>query len=150
MKKLITSFFNNEALSYLFFGVLTMLVSMFSRLIFFNLSHNATLSTALSDIIAILFAFITNDRIVFKQTTSGWFNRFLKFIISRLFTFGLNLLLSYLFVDRFPHIIGQFVNHDLEKVNLIETLFAQVLIIALNYIFSKLFVFKDKSKTSRL
>ncbi|MFQ7478348.1 MAG: GtrA family protein, partial [Streptococcus sp.] len=32
------------------------------------------------------------------------------------------------------------------QINLIETLFAQVAIVVLNYVFSKLFVFKNKNK----
>ncbi|HFR3695862.1 TPA: GtrA family protein, partial [Streptococcus suis] len=35
-------------------------------------------------------------------------------------------------------------NHDLTLVNAISTLFSQVLVIVLNYVLSKLFVFKDK------
>ncbi|HEM3540252.1 TPA: GtrA family protein, partial [Streptococcus suis] len=47
-------------------------------------------------------------------------------------------------VQAYPQLIGQFVNHDLTLVNAISTLFSQVLVIVLNYVLSKLFVFKDK------
>lgn len=70
--------------------------------------------------------------------------RFVKFFVARLSTLALDLVLAYLLVERFPQIIGQFVNHNLQVVNAIETLFAQVLIIVLNYIISKLLIFKDK------
>ena len=57
----------------------------------------------------------------------------MKFILARLFTFGLDLVLTFVFVTRFPEIIGQFVNNNLDLVNGIETLLAQITIIMLNY-----------------
>ena len=66
----------------------------------------------------------------------------MKFTLARLFTFGLDLVLTFVFVTRFPEIIGQFVNNNLDLVNGIETLLAQISIIMLNYFFSKLYIFK--------
>ena len=142
MKKIITYIFNNELLAYLFFGIATTLVSILSRLVIYQLAHRELLATALANIIGILFAFITNDRIVFKQARQNWPRRLVKFSLARLSTFLLDLLFTFLFVTRVPHIIGQFVNGNLDKVNAIETVLAQLLIIILNYIFSKVFIFK--------
>ena len=142
MKKCIQSFFNNELLSYLFFGIATTLVSILSRLIIYQLTHQELLATALANSIGILFAFITNDIIVFKQERKNWPKRLVKFSLARLSTFLLDLLFTFLFVTQFPHIIGQFVNHNIDKINAIETIIAQFLIIILNYIFSKVFIFK--------
>ncbi len=141
MKKLIKTFFDNEILSYLFFGGATTLVSILSRLVIYHISHQEILATALANIIGILFAFITNDTIVFKQKRKNWPTRLAKFFLARLFTLGLDVLLTYIFVTSYPDIIGQFVNDQLDQVNTIETLIAQVLIIILNYIFSKVYVF---------
>ena len=142
MKKCIQSFFKNELLSYLFFGIATTLVSILSRLIIYQLTHQELLATALANNIGILFAFITNDTIVFKQTRKNRLIRLVKFSLARLFTFLLDLLFTFLFVTQFPHIIGQFVNDNIDKINAIETIIAQFLIIILNYIFSKVFIFK--------
>lgn len=142
MKIPIQKFFNNEILAYLFFGLATTLVSILSRLVIYQLSHQELLATALANIIGILFAFITNDTIVFKQARQNWPRRLVKFTLARLSTFLLDLLLTFLFVSQFPHIIGQFVNENLDKINAIETVLAQLLIIILNYIFSKVFIFK--------
>ncbi len=142
MKIPIQKFFNNEILAYLFFGLATTLVSILSRLVIYQLSHQELLATALANIIGILFAFITNDTIVFKQVRQNWPRRLVKFSLARLSTFLLDLFLTFLFVSQFPHIIGQFVNGNLDKVNAIETILAQILIIILNYIFSKVFIFK--------
>ena len=142
MKKRIQSLFMNELLAYLFFGLATTLVSILSRLVIYQLTHKELLATALANSIGILFAFITNDTIVFKQTRKNRLIRLLKFSLARLSTFLLDLFLTFLFVTQFPNIIGQFVNNNIDKVNSIETVISQFLIIILNYIFSKVFIFK--------
>ena len=142
MKKTITYILNNELLAYLLFGIATTLVSILSRLVIYQLTHKELLATALANSIGILFAFITNDTIVFKQARQNWPSRLVKFTLARLSTFLLDLFLTFLFVTQFPNIIGQFVNYNINKVNGIETVIAQFLIIILNYIFSKVFIFK--------
>ena len=141
MKNQIKAFFDNEILSYLFFGGATTLVSILSRLVIYRISHQEILATILANIIGILFAFITNDTIVFKQKRKNCPIRLVKFFLARLSTLGLDVLLTYIFVTSYPDIIGQFVNDQLDQVNTIETLIAQILIIILNYIFSKVYVF---------
>ncbi|CIY63222.1 GtrA family protein [Streptococcus pneumoniae] len=142
MKKPIQKIFNNEILAYLFFGLATTLVSILSRLVIYQLSHQELLATALANIIGILFAFITNDRIVFKQARQNWPSRLVKFSLARLSTFLLDLFLTFLFVTQFPNIIGQFVNGNLDRINAIETIIAQILIIIINYILSKIYIFR--------
>ena len=141
MKKRIQNLFMNELLAYLFFGIATTLVSILSRLVIYQLTHKELLATGLANIIGILFSFITNDTIVFKQTRKNRLIRLLKFSLARLSTFLLDLLFTFLFVTRFPHIIGKFVNENLDKINAIETIISQFLIIILNYILSKVYVF---------
>lgn len=141
MKNQIKAFFDNEILSYLFFGGATTLISILSRLVIYSISRQEILATILANIIGILFAFITNDTVVFKQERKNWPIRLVKFFLARLSTLGLDVLLTYIFVTSYPDIIGQFVNGQLVQVNAIETLIAQVLIIILNYIFSKVYVF---------
>ena len=142
MKKRIQSLLKNELLLYLFFGIATTLIAILSRLVIYQLTHKELLATGLANSIGILFAFITNDTIVFKQARQNWSNRLMKFTLARLSTFLLDLLLTFLFVTQFPNIIGQFVNNNINRVNGIETVLAQLLIIILNYIFSKVFIFK--------
>lgn len=142
MEKCIQKIFNNEIFAYLFFGFATTLVSILSRLVIYQLTHKELLATGLANSIGILFAFITNDTIVFKQARQNWPRRLVKFTLARLSTFLLDLFLTFLFVTQFPNIIGQFVNNNIDKVNSIETVISQFLIIILNYIFSKVFIFK--------
>ena len=142
MKIPIQKIFNNEILAYLFFGLATTLVSILSRLVIYQLTHQELLATALANIIGILFAFITNDTIVFKQARKNRLIRLVKFFLARLSTFLLDLFLTFLFVTHFPHIIGQFVNENIDKINAIETIIAQILIIIINYILSKIYIFR--------
>lgn len=142
MKICIQKFLNNEILAYLFFGLATTLVSILSRLVIYQLSHQELLATALANIIGILFAFITNDRLVFKQARKNRLIRLVKFFLARLSTFLLDLFLTFLFVTHSPHIIGQFVNENPDKINAIETIIAQILIIIINYILSKVYIFR--------
>ncbi|WP_261444622.1 GtrA family protein [Streptococcus mitis] len=146
MKKRIQSLVKNELLLYLFFGIATTLVSILSRLVIYQLTNRELLATGFANIIGILFAFITNDTIVFKQARKNWSIRLMKFTLARLSTFLLDLILTFLFVTQFPNIIGQFVNNNIDKVNSIETVISQFLIIILNYIFSKVFIFKKIRK----
>ena len=131
MKKYITHFFENEILSYLFFGVATTVVAVLTRMLCYAYTSNELLATALGNIAGILFAFVTNDTIVFKQERKNWFSRFIKFVIARISTFLLDMGLTLIFVTTFPNIIGQFVHHDMKLINTIETLFAQIVIIVL-------------------
>ena len=142
MRKLIQTFFDNEILSYLFFGGATTLVTVLSRLAIYQTTHQELLATALANIIGILFAFVTNDTIVFKQERRNWSTRLAKFFLARLSTLGLDVLLTYIFVTTFPDLIGQFVEYNIDRVNTVETILAQILIIVLNYIFSKIYIFK--------
>lgn len=149
MKKLIKTFFDSEILSYLFFGGATTLVSIVSRLLIYHISHQEILATAVANIIGILFAFITNDTFVFKQERKNWSIRLVKFFLARLSTLGLDLLLTYIFVTTFPDVIGQFVKYNIDKVNTIETILAQILIIILNYILSKIYIFKKGNSSQK-
>ena len=142
LKSFLLRCLQSEVFKYLFFGVLTTLVSIVTRDVLFILTRYVTFAVP-SNVTAVVFAFFTNDYFVFSQERKGWPTRFVKFFVARLSTLALDLALAYLLVEKFPHIIGQFVNHDLIWVNRIETLIAQVLIMVTNYLISKWLVFKD-------
>ena len=118
MKTLIKKFFDNEILSYLFFGVATTIVSVGTRLFIYHVSRDERLATAIGNIAGILFAFATNDTIVFKQERKGWFQRLIRFAIARSGTFILDMALTEIFVKQFPGIIGQFVHNNKLKPSL--------------------------------
>lgn len=143
MIKQIKLLFDNELFAYFFFGGTTTLISILTRLGIYQLTQQELFATTLANIVGILFAFITNDTIVFKQERKNWQLRLIKFSTTRISTLLLDLLLTYIFVTQFPQIIGQFVYNNINTVNTIETFIAQVSIIILNYIFSKVYIFKN-------
>lgn len=140
LKKLLS----NEIIKYLIAGVLSTLVYISIRLGLFALIPHGTLTATIANLCAITFAFFINDRYVFSQKKLGWQGRFVKFFLARLSTLALDFALTFVLVDAFPQVIGQFVNHNLSTVNAIVTFMGQVLILVGNYLISKFFVFKKK------
>ena len=64
MKVVIKKFFDNEILSYLFFGVVITVVAVATRMLLYTLTSNEIIATIIGNIAGILFAFATNDTIV--------------------------------------------------------------------------------------
>ena len=126
-----------EILFYLIFGVLTTVVNYVLYLLFAKiLNVNYMVATVLSQIIAIIFAYVINKLFVFESK-----NLTKKELVREIISFfgfrGISLLLDmgfmYLFVD------------ILNLNDAIMKLVSNVLIIIANYVFSKLFVFKKKT-----
>ncbi|MGT2907153.1 GtrA family protein [Streptococcus dentiloxodontae] len=145
----IKAFVSTEVFKYLFFGVLATIVSIVTRLFLFWITQQGDFSAFIANVVSIIFAFFTNDFFVFNQKRAGMMNRFVKFTGARLLTLIMDVLLARLLVDQYPEIIGQFVNHNAGMVNAIETVFSQVLIIVLNYIISKFFVFTGSQRSEK-
>ena len=127
---------NKEIILYLFFGGLTFVigVSTFGLFnIFFKINEH--ISNVFSWIIAVTFAFFTNRLWVFDSKTKS----FDKFITQMLYFYGGRIvtlvdeeliLLIFITWIRFPSMIVKII--------------AQIIVIILNYIISKLFVFKKQ------
>jgi len=123
-----------EIILYLIFGVLTTVVSLLSYFIFSKLFNiNYLISNIISWILSVLFAFITNKLYVFKsndKTNNKILKEIISFFSSRIFTFLIDMLMMYILVG-------------LLKFNdMIIKIIVQFIVIVLNYILSKLFVFK--------
>ena len=123
-------------MSYLFFGGLTTLVSFG---IYFSLYNYAAFSAAWSNVIAwigaVLFAFLTNKPFVFQSrdwSASVVFPELGKFVGSRLFSGLLETAILALTVD------------VLHFHNLTMKIVASVIVVVLNYVSSKLIVFRNK------
>ena len=133
---------HKEGMRYLLFGVLTTLVNIVVSaftyyIVFKNLSEEikVNLSTIIAIIVAWIFAYITNKLYVFESKTSN-FKELMKEIISfigcRLATAIVEIGLMNLLVTAL-----QF-NYMLMKI------LVNIYIIILNFIFSKLIIFKKK------
>lgn len=137
-----------EIISYVFFGVLTTVVSFVSYAIFTKIIRTqneiagVAVANVLSWVCAVIFAFVTNKLWVFESKESGIktvLSELCKFTASRLFTgviewFGVPLLV---FFGLNQTILG--IEGMLSKVTV------SVIVVILNYIFSKLFVFAKKN-----
>ncbi len=124
-----------EIIKYLIVGFFTTIVSILTYALFSKvLNINYLISSILSFVLAVLFAFFTNKFFVFKSTSRDLKETFIElfnFVKYRLITLVIDLLLMIIFVS--------FLNID----DLIAKIFILIIVAILNYIFSKLFVFKS-------
>lgn len=133
-----------EIVNYLIMGVLATAVNLGVKyaLLFTVLeASNPTqlqIAVVISWIVACLFAYVTNKIIVFKSKDTKIFKEFLSFVSARLLTLGMEMLIMFVFVT----VLG--LNSDLWVI--IWSLVAQVVVIVANYVFSKLFIFKNSKK----
>ncbi len=123
-----------DIVTYLFFGVLTTAVNYLVYLPVYNLLHfSASVSNAIAWVAAVAFAYLTNKPFVFKS--HDWSRQTVipeltKFVSCRLGSGILETLILLLTVD----LLGW--NGNIWK------LVTSVLVVVLNYIASKLLVFK--------
>lgn len=132
---------HREVLLYLFFGGLTTLVSILSfALCYSALGINELVSNVISWVLAVLFAFFTNRAWVFSARTEGtadFLRQMVSFFGGRLATLGVEELILLVFVTW------------MELPALPVKIVAQVVVIVLNYIISKCFVFRKNKEEGR-
>lgn len=127
-----------EIINYLIFGVLTTVVSLatYYLLVFTILDPNNPLELQIANIISwitcVTFAYITNRKYVFNSKNKNILKEIVKFYSSRLTTLFLDMLIMFIFVTK------------LEFNDKIIKIIVQIIIILLNYILSKILVFKQK------
>lgn len=139
MKKIISLYKKyEEIINYLIIGVSTTIVSLLVYYLcvytFLNPEDAIQLQIAniLSWIVSVTFAFFTNRSFVFKSKNKNIAKEATTFVGSRVTTLLIDMGLMALFVT----LLG--LNDKLIKI------VVQIIVIVLNYIFSKLFVFKKK------
>ena len=127
---------NKEVLLYLFFGVLTTVVSIVVfALCNVTLGINELVSNVISWIVSVAFAFFTNRIWVFAaptKTASEFVRQLISFYGGRVLTLVLEEAIILIFVT----ILGM--------PGMVIKLVAQVIVIVGNYVISKLIVFKRK------
>lgn len=133
---------NEEIINYLIMGVLATIVNISVKyaLLFTVLDPKDAIQLQIAVIIswiaAVLFAYFTNRKFVFKSKESNIVKEFSNFVIARIATLILEMLIMWFFITLLE------LNTDLWVA--IITIFAQAMVIILNYIFSKLFIFKKQ------
>lgn len=125
---------NKEVISYIFFGGLTTVVNYIVYFLFTRVFHvDYLVSNWFAWAFAVLFAYLTNRKWVFQSTAQGFGPRmreFLAFVAARLVSLGMDMAIMYVGVSVLG--IGDF---------WVKTV-SQVVVIAANYVFSKVFVFR--------
>ncbi|MFR2241410.1 MAG: GtrA family protein [Anaerobutyricum soehngenii] len=122
-----------EILLYLFFGGLTMIVSIVSYAIC-NLTFeiNELIANVFSWILAVLFAFYTNRIWVFQARTNSirdFLKQMISFCSGRIVTLIIEEVILFIFIT------------NLHCGSMMVKIVAQIVVIILNYIISKLWVF---------
>ena len=126
-----------EIINYLIIGGLTTVVSLATFYIvrIFFLTNNTQLDIQISNIIswffAVLFAFITNKKYVFESKKEGKEKliEMIKFYLSRITTLLIDMATMWLLTAPLN------INDKISKI------IVQFIIVVLNYVFSKIFVF---------
>ena len=142
LKALILHFYQNDVIRYVFFGGCTTLVNLVCFFVLRKCRVELNIANLISIITAILFAYVVNSRYVFQdkcETFKDHIRPFCKFISARLVTMVIEVGGVWLLVEvcKMNDMAGKFIT--------------QFIVLALNYIFSKFFVFTTgRSKKSDL
>ncbi len=126
----------NDIVLYIFFGGLTTIVSFVTFWLFeyiFNLHE--LIANSISWVAAVAFAFFTNRIWVFNSPTYStvkFLKQLILFYVGRVFSFLVEMLIIWVFITK------------LGNNALIIKLIATIIVLVLNYIISKLIVFKKK------
>lgn len=125
-----------EMVLYLVFGGLTTLTNIIVYTVCTRwLGFGTLLANALALTVSILFAYITNKLFVFESRTDTMkeaFREFFSFVVCRLGTGALDMIFMFVSVD----ILGFY--------DVVMKILSNIIVIVLNYVFSKLVIFAKK------
>ena len=143
--RLIKDLVNKETVLYLVFGVLATVLNILLFYLFINVWKMSTgLGNLLDTIICILFQYFTNRIWVFESKNNGKeaIKEFIQFILARGVTAIIDQIFVVIGIDFF---VAKYVIFSQQKIFSIGIkILSNIIVIVLNYIFSKIFVFKRK------
>ncbi len=120
-----------EIFLYVVFGALTTLINIVAYwILYYGISVSNTVSTIISWLLSVVFAYVTNKIWVFEKGNKSTIKEATEFFISRISTGVLDLAIMYVAVELLYFEGG------------IIKIISNVVVIILNYLLSKLFVFK--------
>ena len=120
-----------ELFLYIVFGVLTTIVNIVAYLFFARLlGIHYIISNIVAWVLSVLFAYVTNRIWVFESKNSNIIKEMSLFFSGRIFSGIVDTGLMYVFIDLLS--IGDF----------ISKIVIQIIVVILNYLVSKLIVFK--------
>ena len=126
-----------EQILYLIFGGLTTLVNLAAYFLCRSITFSVAEATIIAWFMAVLFAYVTNKLFVFESKAASLRQLLLEiaeFFGCRLFTGLLDLGIMYLTVE-----LLDFYEPAMKIVS-------NIVVVILNYVFSKLIIFKNKNK----
>ena len=136
INKLIEKFFTREVISYLIFGVLTTVVNFVFYWLFTEVfAVYYITSNVIAWVFAVVFAYITNKLFVFES--KSWEP---AIVFKEVISFGAARIISLLFETGFLALTGEIIGVP----ELIAKVIAAVFVVIINYVASKLFIFKKK------
>lgn len=150
LNALLKKIVSREMFDYLFFGVLTTVVNLGSFAVCEKLlgAELSLISNVIAWIVAVIFAFVTNKFFVFHSKSMDvktLSKEFVSFTGARLFSLG---------VEEAGLFAAQFIFHADDKVfnvlsfelsgTMLTKIILSVIVVIMNYVFSKLFIFKNK------
>ncbi|BBM37399.1 GtrA-like protein [Leptotrichia hofstadii] len=142
---LIKKLANKETVLYLVFGVLATFLNIVLFYLFINVWKMSTgLGNLLDTIICILFQYFTNRIWVFESKNNGKeaIKEFMQFILARGVTAIIDQIFVVVGVDSF---VAKHITLSQQKIFSIGIkILSNIIVIVLNYVFSKMFVFKKK------
>jgi len=123
---------DRELFLYVVFGAMTFFVNLISYFFFESvLGVNYLISNVIAWFLSVLFAYITNRKWVFESRSPDILKEMSLFFGGRIFSGVVDTALMYLFID------------VMVLDNAFSKIVVQIIVIVLNYIFSKLIIFKD-------
>lgn len=130
------SWFNKyrEGILYLFFGGLTTLINIAAFYLFRQLSIEVYISNLLAWVLSVLSAFIFNKLFVFDSNSTNIsliVKEGISFFGFRILSLGIDMIMMFVMIQLLS------INEMISKV------FANIVVIILNYLFSKFFIFKS-------
>jgi len=141
---LIKKLANKETVLYLIFGVLATVLNIVLFYLFINVWKISTgLGNIIDTIVCILFQYFTNRIWVFESKNTGKeaIKEFIQFILARGVTAIIDQVFVVVGIDFF---VAKYVIFSQQKVFSIGIkILSNIIVIVLNYIFSKIFAFKE-------
>ena len=145
LNSLLKKIINREMFDYILFGVLTTVVNLVVFALFEKIlgTKFALITNIIAWIAAVAFAFVTNKFIVFRSKSTDsqtLIKELIAFVVARLLSLG---------VEEAGLAIAQFIFHADSKMVLgitgtqVAKLILQVIVVIMNYVLSKLFIFKE-------
>ena len=152
----LTVLIKSEVFSYLFFGVCTTVINILVFQLFYSaLGVYTLISNAIAWVASVAFAYVTNRTFVFHSEVSspnGILREISAFVGARLLSLLFDELIMWLMVDVMGYTAIERVTADIlhwqvqDAKSLIAKICANVVVVVLNFVFSKLFIFKkDKA-----